>query len=145
MHFWCSNLMLHSKSPIIRRKAKRKVQYCKTVKWTKMVWNCIKIGKMSSFQMNPHSKPISFASLFPSGVWNTNKFIHITLMDGKNPLESYWGDYLITFKGVSQLKLANETITSKAYQDNINSDVKLQYECTIPQAFNKIPHHAISL
>ena len=31
--------------------------------------NCIKIGKMSSFQMNQHSKPkpISFANLFPSG------------------------------------------------------------------------------
>ena len=29
VHFRCSNLMLHSKSPIIRRKAKRKVQYCK--------------------------------------------------------------------------------------------------------------------
>ena len=40
------------------RKAKRKVQYCQTVVWAKSVWNCIKIGKMSSFQMNPHSKPI---------------------------------------------------------------------------------------
>ena len=47
---------------------------------------------------------------------------------GKIPLESYWGDYLVTFKGVSQLKLVNKTITSKAYQDNIKSDMKLQYE-----------------
>ena len=39
--FGCSILMLHSKSPIIRRK-----------------------------------------SIFSSGVLNTNKFIHITLMDG---------------------------------------------------------------
>ena len=31
----CSNLMLNRKSPIIRRKAKRKVQYCQTVKLTK--------------------------------------------------------------------------------------------------------------
>ena len=35
-------------------------------------------------------------------------------------------------------------ITSKAYQDNIKSDIKLQYECTIPQAFNKITHLAIA-
>ena len=47
---------------------------------------------------------------------------------GKNPLETYWGDYLVTFSGVSQLKLVNETITSKAYQKNIKSIVKLQYE-----------------
>ena len=46
---------------------------------------------------------------------------------GKNPLESYWEDYLVAFKGVSQLKLVNETITSKAYQNNIKSDIKLQY------------------
>ena len=43
---------------------------------------------------------------------------------GKNPLESYWGDYLVIFKGVSQLSLVNETITSKAYQDYIKSDIK---------------------
>ena len=30
--FGCSNLMLHSKSPIIRSKTKRKVHYCQTVK-----------------------------------------------------------------------------------------------------------------
>ena len=35
--FGCSNLMLHSKSPIIKRNTKRKVQYCQTDKWTKMV------------------------------------------------------------------------------------------------------------
>ena len=64
---------------------------------------------------------------------------------GKNPLESYWGDYLVTFKGVSQLKLVNETIINKAYQYNIKSDIKLQYECTTRQAFNKITHLAISL
>ena len=36
-------------------------------------------------------------------------------------------DYLVTFKGISQLKLVNETTTCKAYQDNIKSDIKLQY------------------
>ena len=46
----------------------------KQCKWAKWIGNCIKIGKMSSFQMNPHSKPISFANLFPSDVWNTNNF-----------------------------------------------------------------------
>ena len=55
------------------------------------------------------------------------------------------GGDLVTFNGVSQLKLVNETITSKAYQDNIKSDIKLQYECTIPHAFNKITHLAIAL
>ena len=39
MHFGCSDLMLHSKSPIIRRKTKRKDQYCQTVKWAKRVSN----------------------------------------------------------------------------------------------------------
>ena len=53
--FGRSNLMLRSKSPFIRRKTKRKVQYCQ-------IW------KVSSFQMNPHSKPISFANLVLSGV-----------------------------------------------------------------------------
>ena len=42
---------------------------------------------------------------------------------GENPIETYWGDYLVTFKGVSQLKLVSETITSNAYQDNIKSDI----------------------
>ena len=49
------------------------------------------------------------------------------------------------FKGVSQLKLVNETITSKTYQENIKSDIKLQYECTLPQAFKKITHLEIAL
>ena len=35
--FSCSNSMVHSKSPIIRRKAKRKLHYCQTVKWAKSV------------------------------------------------------------------------------------------------------------
>ena len=35
--FGCSNLMLHSKNSINRRKTKRKVQYCQTVKWAKRV------------------------------------------------------------------------------------------------------------
>ena len=64
---------------------------------------------------------------------------------GKNALESYRGDYFVAFKEVSQLKLVNETITSKAYQDNIKSDIKLEYECTMPQAFNKITHLAFAL
>ena len=63
---------------------------------------------------------------------------------GKDPLESHWGDYLVAFKGVSQLKHVNETITSKAYQDNIKSDLKLKYECTMPQAVNEITHLAIA-
>ena len=46
--------------------------------------------------------------------------------------------------GVSQLKLVNETITSKAYQDDIKRDIKVQYECTMPQAFNKVTHLANS-
>ena len=48
-------------------------------------------------------------------------------------------------KHVNQLKLVNETITCKAYQDYIKSDIKLRYECTIPQTFNKITHLAIAL
>ena len=57
------------------------------------------------------------------------------------------GNVEILKKEVSScfVKLVNETITSKAYQDNIRSDIKRQYECTIPQAFNKITHLAIAL
>ena len=33
--------------------------------------------------------------------------------------------------GVSQLKFVNETITSKAYQDSIKSDIKHQYESRV--------------
>ena len=99
--FWVFRLMLHSKSPIIRRKAKRKVQYCQTIKWAKRVWNSIKIWKMSSFKMNPHSKPIVFASYSHlASETRTNLSTLYWSMD-KNPLESYWGDYLVTFKGVS--------------------------------------------
>ena len=47
VRFGCSDLMVHCKSPIIRIKAKRKVQYCKTVKWAKRVWTSINIGKTS--------------------------------------------------------------------------------------------------
>ena len=50
---------------------------------------------------------------------------------GNIPLESYRGDYLVTLKGVSELKLVYETNTSKAYQDNIKSDIKLQYESRV--------------
>ena len=75
--------MLHSKNPIDRRKAIRKVQSCLTVKWPRgflyfinfyiygafdFLCNCVKIGKMSYFQMNPYSKPIFFSNLFPSGI-----------------------------------------------------------------------------
>ena len=42
----------------------------------------------------------------------------------------------MTFKGVPRHKLVNETITSKAYQDKIISNIKQQYECTMSQAFN---------
>ena len=52
---------------------------------------------------------------------------------------------MVTFKKVSQLKLVNEKITSKAYQINIKSNIKHQYECTMLQAFNKITHLAIAL
>ena len=42
-------------------------------------------------------------------------------------------------------KLVHETITSKANQDDIKSDIKLQYECTMSQSFNMITHLAIAL
>ena len=37
VHFGCIKLILHSKSPINRRKTKTKVLYCQTVKWVKRV------------------------------------------------------------------------------------------------------------
>ena len=41
----------------------------------------LKLGKLHLFRWI-HTKPIFYANLFPSCVWNTNIFIHITLMDG---------------------------------------------------------------
>ena len=64
---------------------------------------------------------------------------------GKNQLESYLGDYVVIFKGVSQRMRVNETISSKTYQFNIKSDIKLQYECPLLQAFNKVMLLAIAL
>ena len=137
--------MLHSKSPISRRKAKRKVQYCQTVQWAKRVWSCIKIWKCHLFRWI-HTLNLfllqTYSHLASETLTNLST-LHWWM--GKNPLESYWGDYLVTFKGVSQLKLVNETITSNAYQDNTKSDIKLQYECTLPQTFYKITHLAIAL
>ena len=83
---------------------------------------------MSSSQMNPHSKPIFFQTYSNLASETRTNLPTLHWWMDKNPLESYWGDYLVTFKGVSQLKLFNETITSKAYQDVIKSDIKLQYE-----------------
>ena len=48
----------------------------------------------------------------------------------------------MSFKGVSQLKLVNGTVTKKAYQDNIISDTEHQFECPMSQAFKKIAHLA---
>ena len=117
MHFECSNLMLYSKSLNIRRKIKRKVQSCQIFKWAKRVWNCINIGKMSSFQMNPHSKPIFFQTYSHLASETQTNLSTFHWLMGKKPLESYWGDNLVTLKRLSHLKHVNETITSKAYQD----------------------------
>ena len=95
---------------------------------------CIKIGKIASFQMNPHSKPISIwrlkqEQIYPHYIDGWVKSTRVVLRG-----------LSCNFKGVSQLKLVNETITSKAYQDNIKSHIKLELECTMPQLFNKIKH-----
>ena len=45
VHFGCSNLMLHGKSPNIRRKAKRKVQPCRTIKWPRGFEIVLKLEK----------------------------------------------------------------------------------------------------
>ena len=92
------------------------------------VWNCIKIRKMSSFRW---IHTLSLYLLQTISIWRLkHERIYSHYIDGwvKKTLESYWGDYLVTFKGVMQLKIVNETITSKAYQDNIKNDIKLQYE-----------------
>ena len=129
MHFGCSNLMQHSKSPIIKRNAKRKVQSCQTVKWPRGFEIVLKLGKCHLFRW------IHTLSLFlPIPIWRLkHKQIYPHYIDGwvKIQLEWYWGDYLVTFKGVVQLKLVNETITRKAYHDDIKSDIKLQYESRV--------------
>ena len=51
----------------------------------------------------------------------------------------------MSFKGVTQLKLVNGTVTSNAYQDNIISDLDHLYGCPMSQAFNKIAHLAKAL
>ena len=128
MHFGCSNLMLHSKSPIIRRKAKRKVQSCRTVKWPRGFEIVLNLGKCRLFRWI-HTLNLFLLQTYShleSETQTNLSTLHWWM--GKKPLESYWRDYLVTFKGVIQLKPVNETITSKAYQDDIKSDIKLQYE-----------------
>ena len=145
MHFGCSNLMLHSNSQIIRRNTKRKIQYCRTVEWAKRTWNCIKIGKCHLFRWI-HTLDLFLLQTFShlaSATRTDLSTLHWWM--GENPLEPSWGEVLIFFKGVSQLKLVNETITSKANQDDIKSDINLQNECTMPQVFNKITYLAIAL
>ena len=77
-------------------------------------------------------KPYFFCK--PFSIWRLkHEQIYPHYIDGwvKFYLSRIEGYYLVTFKGVSQLKLVNETITSKAYQDNIKSDIKLQYESRV--------------
>ena len=53
--------------------------------------------------------------------------------------------YLVTSKGVSQLKLVNGTINRKAYLDNFVNNIKLHYDVPCPEASKIITYHAISL
>ena len=69
--------MLHSKSPIIRRKAKRKVQYCKTVKWAKRVYNCIKIEKITLGRRFGASKYIHDSVVVDSLFYVTPLFVGV--------------------------------------------------------------------
>ena len=147
MHFRCSNLMLHSnmRAQLLGERPKGKRSTAKQLNGPRGFEIVLKLGKCHLFSW-VHTLTLFLLqtySYLASGT-RINLFILHSWM-GKNPLESYWGDYLVTFKGVFQLKLVNETITSKAYQDNIKSDIKLQYECTMPQAFNKITHLAIAV
>ena len=143
--FGCSNLMLPSKSPVIRRKTKRKVQYCQTVNWARGFEIVLKLEKCHLFRWI-HTLNLFLVQIYSHLSSETRtKLSTLHWWMSKNPLESYLGDYLVAFKGVSQLKLVNETIFNKVYQDNIKSDIKLQYECAMPQAFNKITHFAIAL
>ena len=51
VHFWCSNLMLHSKSKIIRRKTKRKVHNCqKQLNGQRGLEIVVKLGKCHLFR-----------------------------------------------------------------------------------------------
>ena len=59
--------MLHSKSPILVERPKGKYSTAKQFNGPGGFEIVLELGK-SSFQMNPHSKPIFFANLFPSGV-----------------------------------------------------------------------------
>ena len=160
------NFMLHSKSPIFRRNAKRKIQYCQTVKWAKRVWNCIKIGKMSPFQVNPLNlfrlQPYSHLA---SETRTNLSALHWWMV--KNPLESYWGDYLVTFKGSLNLSLlmkqspvrhiriiskVNKTPIWMHYvpsiqQDNAPCNSPLKYSCIHqgPGDIFEMPHYSVDL
>ena len=52
----------------MRRRPKGKYSTAKQLNGPRQFEIVLKLRKMSSFQMNPHSKPISFANLSPSGV-----------------------------------------------------------------------------
>ena len=131
MHFGCSNLMLHIKSPIISRKTKKKVQSCQTVKWQRGFKIVLKLGKCHLFRWI-HTLSLFLLQTYSHMASETRSNLStLHWWMGKNPLESYWGDYFVTFKGAIQLKLVNVTITSKAYQENIKSDIKLKYKLRV--------------
>ena len=54
--FGCSKLMLHSKYPLLGERPKGK--YCQIVRMDQVGLKLYLDLEMSSFKMNPHSKPI---------------------------------------------------------------------------------------
>ena len=59
MHFGCSNLMLHSESQIMRRKAKGKVQYCQKLKDQEGLKLYVIFSEESTLRTYFFCKPIS--------------------------------------------------------------------------------------
>ena len=107
--------MLHSKCELLGERPKGQYSTAKQLNGPIGFEIVLKLGKCNLFRwihtlilflLQTYSHPVS-------ETWTNLSTIHWWM--GKNQLESYWGDYLVTFSGVSQLKLVTETLTRKAH------------------------------
>ena len=113
------------KKPLLTQAQKSKrLDWAKRYRhWSIKDWEQVVFSDESMFRTYSHRRT--------QRVWRRKREkFHPACIDRcvKNPLGvMVWG--AISSKGVSQLKLVNGTMNSKAYQDNIINDIKLQCEC----------------
>ena len=104
VQIWCYIV----RAQLLRERPKGKYSTAKQLNGPRGFEIVFNLGKMSSFQMI-HTLNLFLLQTYShlASETRTNLSTLYWWMD-KIPLESYIGDYLLTFKGVSQLKRVNE-------------------------------------